>query len=155
MPNHETNHVVVIGDPARIKTFLDEAFADGGHNEPDRVLDFEKILPPPEGIETGGCSGHHEPGVICWYEWNIANWGTKWGAYSHQDVVIAGNEEQVQVRLIFDTAWTQPTPIFEAIEKRWEVEVNAITLDEGGAPPAFYGDNTHDYLYVSTSVEFE
>lgn len=154
MPNHETNYVVVVGEPAAIQRFLAEAFTDGEHDEPARVLDFNSILPQPEGIETGGCSGNHPEGVVCWYEWNSANWGTKWGAYSHRELLVTGTEAQLEVRLVFDTAWTQPTPIFVAIEERWGVEVNAITLDEGGAPPEFYGDNASDYLYVDTSVEF-
>ena len=93
MPNHETNNVVVIGDPEKIKKFLAEAFVQPGalfdeeendtndHDFP--VLVFDLIVPQPENIETGGCSGEHEPGVICWYRWNVDNWGTKWGAYSH------------------------------------------------------------------------
>lgn len=155
MPNWESNFVVVSGDPDKIQRFFTEAFSDGEANEPDRVLDFNLVVPQPANIEVGGCNGQHEEGVVCWYNWNIANWGSKWSATNHREPMLSGNEDTAELKLIFDTAWTQPTPIFEAIEERWEVEVNAITLDEGGAPPVFYGDNVHDHMYVSTSVEFD
>lgn len=158
MPNHETNYVVVVGDPAPMKGFLDEAFSPGDttaayHPDPELVLDFNLIVPQPENIEQGGCNGKHAEGEVCWYDWNVSHWGTKWGAYHHEERVIGGTEAQVEVRLQFETAWTAPTPIFQAIEERWGVAVHAITLDEGGAPPEFYGDPS-DYMYVNTSVEF-
>lgn len=159
MPNHETNTVVVIGKPENVEKFLAEAFTD-------KLIDFEKITPPPANIETGGCSGTHEPGVVCWYEWNVANWGTKWGAYSHGDLTYAkyegyyietddaGDEEGVEGRygradFTFQTAWSAPTPIFEKIESTWNVRVHAVTQDEGGFPDVEYGD---PYSYVESRI---
>ena len=147
MPNHETNTVVVVGAPENVEKFRAEAFTD------DKI-DFELITPPPANIEKGGCSGHHEDGVVCWYTWNLQNWGTKWNAYHHGDVTYGKykgylgdeeddeDEEVVYGRLdfVFETAWSQPTPIFEKIEERWGVQVHAVTQDEGGFPDVEYGD---------------
>lgn len=156
MPNHETNNVVIVGDPEKIKKFLAEAFVQPGalfdeeendtndHDFP--VLVFDLIVPQPENIETGGCSGEHEPGVICWYRWNIDNWGTKWGAYSHSHfqhqtlVKHESGETYGRVDLRFDTAWSAPIPIFEAIQEKWGVTVHAVTQDEGGYPDVEFGD---------------
>jgi hypothetical protein len=148
--------VVVVGDPDKVKRFFDEAFRDGDpdEQEPSRVLDFNLITPQPANIEVGPCGRDHAEGVVCWYEWNRANWGTKWGAYSHTEPVLGGNEGQAELKLTFDTAWTSPTPIFQKIEERWGVAVNAITIDEGGYPPVFYGTDVNDYLYINTEVEF-
>jgi hypothetical protein len=156
MPNHESNYVVVVGDPDKVKRFFDEAFRDGNpeDHEPARVLDFNLIIPQPANIERGNCPGYHAEGVVCWHAWNSSNWGTKWGAYSHTEPQLAGNEGQAELRFTFDTAWTSPIPIFQKIEERWEVAVNAITIDEGGFPPVLYGTNVNDYLQINTNVEF-
>lgn len=141
MPNHELNTVAVVGKPENVKKFLEEAFTDA-------AIDFQKIKPRPENVEKGGCFRKHEPGVICRHEWNLENWGTKWNAYGHGGVTygeykgyLGDDEEVVYGRLdfVFETAWSQPTPIFEEIEDRWGVTVHAVTQDEGGFPDVVYG----------------
>lgn len=50
---------------------------------------------------------HRESQYFNWYDWNIANWGTKWGSY---DVV------QVSSTVLqFETAWSAPHPVIEAL----------------------------------------
>lgn len=87
-----------------------------------------------------------EYGAVDWYAWSTANWGTKWGAYSHTHYRLQWLRPDTEaatygrVELHFQTAWSQPRPIFEAIEKRWGVTVLAVTQDEGGFPDEFYPD---------------
>lgn len=81
---------------------------------PARIVDFAAIVPPPPNIETGGCTGTHADGVVCWYEWNVANWGTKWGGYSASDKALPGD----LCELRFDTAWSHPYPIITALAAR-------------------------------------
>jgi hypothetical protein len=147
MPNHETNTVVIVGDHDKIRAFIAEglrplAADDNSFNSerPERVIDFALIVPEPENIERGGCSGTHQPGVVCWYKWNIANWGTKWGAYAHTHYQLRFFDGYARVDLRFETAWSQPAPIFKAIESRWGLQVHAVTQDEGGHPDVVYGD---------------
>lgn len=45
-----------------------------------------------------------------WYEWNLANWGTKWDI--DVDVEMHGSE----VRLYFNSAWSPPVEFFEKFE---------------------------------------
>lgn len=173
MPNHETNNVVIIGEPAKIRAFVDEAFIQPGQpfpgsdetNEKDfPALYFPLIIPEPENIERGGCRmTEHEPGVVCWYEWNQANWGTKWGAYSHSHYALRflkGYDEDAEiygrVDLRFETAWSQPTPIFEAIQERWGVTVHAVTQDEGGFPDVEFGSPSEaEVLRKVETFEFD
>lgn len=168
MPNHEDNHVVVIGKVEDIDRFVAEAFVHPGQpfvQEPGEVndkdfpvLNFELIVPSPEGKEVGGCSGEHEPGEICWYTWNLEHWGTKWGAYSHEHYQLryldGGEGVYGRVDLLFQTAWSQPTPIFAAIEQRWDVTVHAVTQDEGGFPDTIYGD-PYDEAFIRKVTSFE
>jgi len=59
----------------------------------------------------------------CWYVWNQENWGTKWDAY---DIVVGGAQtildrlaragsETVTETVQFDTAWSPPFPVFNAL----------------------------------------
>lgn len=97
MPNHVTTEVS--GNHRALVSLVN----DGG------VVDFSCLLPEPENIERGGCSGSHEPGVVCWYSWNVETWGTKWNAYS--STVTEG-------LLHFDTAWSHPDPVILALSEK-------------------------------------
>ena len=52
-----------------------------------------------------------EYGYDNWYDWTNANWGTKWGV-DCPDVHIGDFGE---VRYNFDTAWSPPQPIYDAL----------------------------------------
>lgn len=53
---------------------------------------------------------YRECGHLGWYDWNIANWGTKWNAYK-TDLV----SDSV---LEFQTAWSTPRPVIDELAKR-------------------------------------
>lgn len=78
-----------------------------------KIADFNMVIPQPVNIETGGCSMQHEEGVICWYQWNPGNWGTKWNAY---DTSLEAKENGL-TELRFDTAWSHPYPVLEKLSK--------------------------------------
>ena len=42
-----------------------------------------------------------------WYHWNIQNWGTKWDACN----VSIEYQDESQIEIEFDTAWSPPEPI--------------------------------------------
>lgn len=73
---------------------------------------------------------HDECGHASWYSWSIANWGTKWNAYSFE--IIEEREGRFEFR--FDTAWSPPEPVFAALADRPECEDLRIDIqgfDEG------------------------
>ena len=51
-------------------------------------------------------AGKVKYGFSSWYDWSVANWGTKWNAYETEF-----DEEY----LYFKTAWDTPLPIFEKL----------------------------------------
>ena len=102
MPNHVTNSLLA---PAHV---IDALLDEDGH------IDFNLIVPQPENIETGGCNGEHAPDVICWYTWNTIKWGTKWNGYETDRV----SDEL----LTFETAWSTPIPVFEALAAKFPDE---------------------------------
>jgi len=86
-----------------------------------------------------------EYGAVNWYDWSVTHWGTKWGAYSHTVYELGffkDYEDKVygRVDLRFETAWSQPAPILQAIEFAFQVKVYAVTQDEGGFPDVYYPD---------------
>ena len=46
-----------------------------------------------------------------WYNWCIANWGTKWD-FGHGGVI---TDEPTVLKLSFDTAWAPPTAAYEKL----------------------------------------
>ena len=106
MPNHVTNKIEFYGEKTDIKRVL---AIIGGEEE---YIDFNKIIPTPENIYQGNLGEEERKlyGKNNWYDWNIANWGTKWGAYSsYLDV-----ENNI---IFFDTAWSSPIPVLDALAK--------------------------------------
>lgn len=215
LPNHETNNVVIIGDPAKIRTFVDEALHTVTTEEladrpdlPAKIIDFNLIKPMPE-ILGRMVSPHEivatqeeadqknaeynaspmskmfsdgqekirfvtretvealvaEHGAFDWYSWSVSNWGTKWSGYSHSHYELSfldpyGDDPVYgRVDLRFETAWSQPVPIFEAIQERWGVKVYAATMDEGGFPDTYFPDketvDDAEVLRQVRSFEFE
>lgn len=61
-------------------------------------------------------------GHMSWYSWSIANWGTKWNAYSQSE---SNNE------ITFETAWSTPYPIFEKLSELYpDVRIVIYYADE-------------------------
>ncbi len=66
----------------------------------DSMEFFDAIIPRPKVRDDD------------WYEWNVANWGTKWGA---KELYFKVSDDRDKVTITFDTAWSPPTPILDAI----------------------------------------
>ena len=81
----------------------------------EKITDFNMVIPQPVNIETGDCSGQHEPGIICWRGWSINNWGTKWNAYDTKVEELEGSTATLR----FDTAWSHPYPVLEALSVKF------------------------------------
>ena len=94
----------------------------------DMFPDFEKVIAPPENIFNGDLG--EEERQMCikegrpnWYDWNVANWGTKWNSYSHE-------KESYNV-FTFETAWSSVVAIVLEMSKKFpEVEIVYSYADE-------------------------
>lgn len=103
MPNNVTNRIEFHGNKENIKKVLELI---KGENE---EIDFNKIIPTPDYIYQGNLGQQERElyGKNNWYDWNCKYWGTKWNAYwSHLE------DDNI---IIFDTAWSSPIPIFNAL----------------------------------------
>lgn len=67
-------------------------------------------------------------GYPSWYEWSIANWGTKWAV----DEINILYEDDSHLDFAFDTAWSFPEPIFRALAKKFpDMEIWCACIEEG------------------------
>ena len=125
MPNYCNNVVEIQGPQHILKTLV------------DHKLDFQKIHPyPPELDITAGREGPDDSpeqralvaaeesnlakhGYKNWYDWCVANWGTKWNAGGDNDAMQVDYDEDVGNQGIalfqFDTAWAPPLGVLEKL----------------------------------------
>lgn len=132
MPNHVTNKVRIEGPSellAEIRDFVNGVDSTDGSSKEEPFC-FDKIVPMPKHIFRGnlGEKERKEHGKDNWYDWSRENWGTKWGAYSHEEVV----EEDDTIIFQFDTAWSLPEPIYIALSEKYpSVYITVEVIDEG------------------------
>jgi len=74
---------------------------------------------------------------LFWWNWNIANWGTKWSV-SGDDVNARAHNKSAFVS--FDTAWSPPMRIVQALSEKYPDLVVHIKFAEMGM--GFIGEST-------------
>ena len=127
MPNWVNNTVTVNGDPEEIKKFREKAaqpyklYHSNEEQTNDDCFAFWNFKrPPQEALDSGeyfathGFSkehGHTGQTHNNWYNWNNREWGTKWDACRPEVVW----EDSSSIQYAFDTAWSMPEPVFEAM----------------------------------------
>ena len=98
--------------------------------ELNEVMELGKIA-----LENIKLYGHKD-----WYDWSIANWGTKWDAYEVSYEYGGGTE----LELNFQTAWSTPKPIFDKLTEMFpELSIYIEYADED------WGNNCGTMLYVN------
>ena len=129
MPNWCSNHITVRGtDPVAIKRLAD-AFDAGEF--------CGTVVPMPEELNiTSGFLGNgaeqaeleakskanlEKYGYANWYDFNVANWGTKWEIGGNGDVAEI-EDDGLSFSAPFESAWSPPTAVCEAlVEQGFEV----------------------------------
>jgi hypothetical protein len=136
MANWVYNSVSISGNTKDIKAFIEKAGTEipTANNDTPTQITYEKpeegfsfwnfVRPPQEALESGeyfgtsGFVGGKKVGDTKnnWYQWNIANWGTKWdGGEISFDTSVDEEKENSSISLSFQTAWDIPKPVFEAM----------------------------------------
>jgi hypothetical protein len=151
MPNHVFHTLKIAGPEAEIERFLSECFTPDDEKGPQ--FDFDRIVPEPEHepadperirrgydlmTSTKTPSG---PVMVTvtdeamelttppWMAWRCEHWGDKWNAKDAGETKLRRFESGA-VELKFDTAWSPPVPIFEAIAERFpELEIAGDFID--------------------------
>lgn len=124
MPNWCMNSLKVKGKEAKVKEFADNFEKNGISafyptpkelTETDAPAKINDVKKAQENIKKYGYAD--------WYDWRVANWGTKWDV----DQAIIISEKDGEVTFGFDTAWAPPIKAFDMIasknpELRFELE---------------------------------
>jgi hypothetical protein len=92
-------------------------------------------------------------GFNSWYDWCVANWGTKWDAYDVEIISERYDNDVAELTLTFDTAWAPPTKFYdELLEQGFEVE--AMYHEFGCQFCGHYTDGTDHYVeYTRETLE--
>lgn len=111
---------------ARIDWIRQEAGLPADAHIADVATAFLKKYPDWEEQGKARMRALLDSGYASWYPWAIANWGTKWGAFRYAET----GSEPFGFR--FETAWSFPTPIFEALIAQYPtLSFECATFDEG------------------------
>lgn len=154
MPNW-CNNWVEVGheDPAKIKA-LAEAYNRGEFC--DHVVPVPEILKNPETTTSYGDPDKQAnadrireealkaTGYESWYDFCVAKWGTKWDI-SSEGVDADITDDGKAMTAGFDTAWSPPTGIYEALVEQGYT-VRAYYYEPGMAYAGIYDNGSDDYM---------
>ena len=140
MPNWCMNEVQIDGSEEDIAKFKEESFTD---HKGVAVLDFSKVLPEPDydkpkkdGTHNNGVQTELSSAMPDWWNWRNNNWGTKWNLVPNHDgdltAYMTVEDGEDYISLGFDTAWSPPNGIYEAIvEKYPDLDINWFYREDG------------------------
>lgn len=103
MPNLMCNHLIIHGE--RAVEIMRSVLVESEETDCGYELDFEKIVPMPEELNTYG--------NLDSCDWREHNWGTKWNAYHTQ----INDIEKADI--YFDTAGSQVPQIIKALSEKY------------------------------------
>lgn len=159
MPNWCTNDVILRHkDPAMIQRAV-KAYQEG------RLLD--EFIPCPQTLRdtVAGFLGEDqrteheaqqarniaEHGYKDWYDWCVANWGTKWDIGGNSE--FADQPDPNTLELKFDSAWSPPIEAYRALEEEG-FEVEAYYNEPGIGFFGSYANGYEDTIdYTDMSAE--
>lgn len=124
MPNWCNNKLVVYGPDEDIKRFKEKAIGNSpwhAEEEEKNVLNFHSLVPIPPEIRS---AGYEQAG----YEWELKNWGCKWGACSAALV----DEWEGHLEYAFETAWSPPIPFLSKLAPDWPTLIFLLDYEEMG-----------------------
>lgn len=110
MPNYVT--VQVRASKEVIDAMINTEPGHGWEN----AVDFNLLIPTPDDIFQGNLGQKERQlyGDRNWYDWNIANWGTKWNS--------GDTTRKSDKSVYFETAWEQPLPVLIALSEKFPTE---------------------------------
>jgi hypothetical protein len=161
MPNHCQNYLVLGHKDAREigrakLAILEGSFFQEFHPCPQDLLDTTAgYLSGNEQLELEKktAANREKYGFANWYDWNCANWGTKWDAYDSEIISEHYDGDIAELTVTFDTAWAPPVDFYnELVDQGFEVD--AMYHEFGCAFCGHYTDGTDHYVeYTSDTLD--
>lgn len=151
MPNWCYNSMSVHGEHAeleRLTKAITRKVKDYNDDEVDGY-DLSILFPVPDElrIDDVWCSSDNDPeylalvekyeaniakyGYKTWYDWSIANWGTKWSP-NIQEWEINEWQDESTINAYYETAWSPCDGLIREISKQFPSLLFSVTSDEEG-----------------------
>ena len=160
MPNHCSNYLKIVVSNGHEDYFDDLVKAI----QEERLFEF--ITPVPECLKdviAGGYGDSNEQaalekryaeniaecGYANWYQFCVAEWGTKWDLYG---LDLTYDRDALWIDLHFNTAWAPPTKIYWAMESLEQIETFKAYYFEPGC--SFCGVHTPEHEEEYTIEKF-
>jgi hypothetical protein len=125
MPNWCANKLTIIGPEADVRSFKEKATGRWPWSKPDEteveMLNFHSLIPVPDEILKAG----YDPAG---YDWEVANWGCKWGA----DATTIVDEGGTCMIYEFYTAWSPPIKFLKKVAVQWPALQFVLSYEEPG-----------------------
>lgn len=151
MPNDVKNRLIIKSKKEKQEDILEYIKGEKGE-----VIDFNKIIPQPKNIFHGDLFDREERrcrenNIPTWYDWNKANWGSKWGAYN---TLKSGDNS-----IWYKTAWNNSLYVIKVLslifkgvefEYTWSDEDAAYNL---GKVVLLDGNIVEEYIPIEGSKE--
>jgi len=147
MPNHVYNTVTLTGnfrDLTKLKLLLNMPHECQHINGDNSIssFNFYSLIAPDKSVwdEYYGVEPKYEDfkdrllhSTNHWYDWNIRNWGTKWNAYDVEQSDTFDmddiDDDLNSITYNFNTAWSPPDKIIEALANKIEELKLKVTFD--------------------------
>jgi len=141
MPNWCSNRVYISGSAEDVVAFKTLVNGDKGED----TFSFQAILPCPQellDVTEEAPSDYKDQlfldyGYANWYDWRVANWGTKWD--TSDSYLDYADEESAS--WYFSTAWSPPEGIYNELSRRFPDLSISWFFDEPGMQIAGYLNN--------------
>lgn len=158
MPNWAQNVVTFKhGDPAMIQrvvqAYENERLMQEFHPCPVELMDERSTTyggPDKEQQDALRASNLERFGHANWYDWRVANWGTKW------DIGDGGSEvaaDGLSVRFSFDSAWSPPIQFYEKMEELG-FTIDAFYYEPGMSFCGRYTDGSDGYIEIKGNSDW-
>ena len=147
MPNWCDNDLLIQGND--VPSVLDAIHGGTDEDGDELVIDFDRIIPPPEDVDmmeevsymslprgvqydelnTSQLSAYEalKTMVPRWYAWRLDNWGTKWNSAWSALVYIKRKSAKIR----FGTAWSPPEEVIHALAKMFPKHTFTLRYYEG------------------------
>ena len=149
MPNLCTNNLLVTGDEKEVKRFHN-AITKGEMKDYEQFRILDNLLPTPKELQDTpkGSFGESDKqkqkeeqnkaniakfGYADWYDWNCANYGSKWSDYEG----VINDYKAGSLDVVFMSAWSPITQGIIHVSKQFPKLNFLLTYEEGGM--AFLG----------------
>ena len=87
-----------------------------------------------------------------WYDWAVANWGTKWDITAEHNGDPAVSDDGLSVQFSFDSAWSPPMGAYEKMEELG-FAVDAFYYEPGMGFCGRYTDGVDDYHEIRGTAD--